>query len=94
MIAQVKKKKWIEEDTFWLATVLEYLDLISTGRVSFEIKYLYPFSPLMNNHVTKGLILGRGFVSGPSSFAVKSLGLGGTRTKNSEFRFRGTRTKN
>ena len=31
--------------------------------------------------LTRGLILGRGFVPEPSSFAVKSLGLGGRELK-------------
>ena len=51
-----------------------------------------------NQWTSRGLVLGRGFVPVTSSSAVKSLGLGGTRTKNSEFGFRvrelKTRTKN
>ena len=45
------------------------------------------------SRVSRGLILGSGFVLVPSSFAVKEFGVGGSRTKNSEFGFQGTRTK-
>ena len=41
----------------------------------------------------RGLILGRGFFQVPLGFAVKSLGLGVREPKNSEFGFRGMRTK-
>ena len=53
------------------------------------VSYVIVIIFLLHSVKARGLILGRGFVPVPSCFAVRSLGLG----KNSEFGFRGTRTK-